>query len=843
MPLTSYTEMFTRKSREGRTFTKILVSAPAGLGKTTFVAKIAYDWATGVEGSPLKDISLLFVLNMRHISHTTDLEDAINAQIFPEDTQISRRELERLIKRYERSTTVILDAVDESVRHLYSHPDNCGTIVKLLQGKRFLSCRLLVTTRPWRISEITRECNVFAHFEIIGFNHDDINEYLNKYFDQDVGLKNSLIKYMKQNPLIAEIVSVPLMALLVCVYWKEIEEKKFPNRIGQLYSAIINIMHHHFTRKQSLLPPTPETEGVIQHLVCRMGKMALKGFWPPENRIVFTSEDISSATDVEKACEIGLISKEESRPSVISFRRQTTLTFFHKTCGEKCAGDYMASLADENPNVLVSKLRQLKTIADALSVEFILQFACHANHKAADVIMKRLLNIFKSQIGELKAKLFVTEEIDFDETITIQQYYDICLRCNYEANCKNAFSHLLNNFFPEGKIYFFGISALTSVALGYYLAHPRSGCIRKIKLRPTTNADEPMPSISGVLNRLRANVLFGIKNIPLQEMHNICTEYIRKRPNMAASYKCQLSVMPAFMLINIQMWQACEHLPTAQESNIAPILASLQDTNLEELNIDGFQIGTTNIDQLLSTIQEGKLMHLLRLHVRSIGMNELQMQRLATGMKAMPDLILLDISYNKLQNCLTILSKSLPTMQSLQILSICEVSMSEYDMVKFAKNFSQFGSRLVELEMTGNPMNDRVASQLTKHLPIGKKLQALRIAVSGLSREYHNMLLPTLRHLCRLQELEIHQSQYTDDLMMSVADVMPSLPDLYDLMLTAFSTTTPQRVNSRTWQHFKAELQKKSKLKSLSLLHITFQEDDFTDLVLLCRTLEYKILW
>ncbi|XP_072043301.1 uncharacterized protein [Amphiura filiformis] len=232
MPLSSYDEMFTRRTREGYVYTKLLLSAPAGLGKTTLTAKIAYDWATQLEGSPLRDITLLFVINMRWIDHTSNLESIILNQILPRDTTITPDQVRSMIERYGDRVIVILDAVDESDRGLFNQVESYGNIVELLKGRVMSPCRVLVTTRPWRIAEITRMCKTFTQLELIGFNKEDVREYVRKFFHQKKNLGDSLIAHLDQNPLVDEIASKPLMALLVCIYWH------------LLFDAIINIMYH-----------------------------------------------------------------------------------------------------------------------------------------------------------------------------------------------------------------------------------------------------------------------------------------------------------------------------------------------------------------------------------------------------------------------------------------------------------------------------------------------------------------------------------------------------------------------------------------------------------------------
>ena len=895
MPLTSYTEMFTRKSIEGRLYTRFLLSAPAGLGKTTLTAKIAYDWATKAE-RVLKDIALLFVINMRSVDRTSNLEDVILSQIFPKDTTVTPSQIQSLIQRYSKSTIVILDAVDESDRKLYD-PLNRGTIVELLRGEILLSCKLLATTRPWRISEITKRCQNFAHVEICGFNKDDIREYINKFFSNDKDLRDSLIKHAKQNRLIDDIAYIPLMSLLICVYWKEVKEESIPHRVGQLYDAIINIMNDHYLRKQSFTASPPENDdddddddddaaaaaaaaadddddddddGDIQELVCRMGKMALEGFWPPENRVVFTPGEMSSSDDVEKACKIGFLSKQESRPSIIktSGRKKTTLTFFHKTCGEKCAGKYLASLAKQNTEELKSKLSRLKTVQDALSVRLILQFACSSSTKAADLIIRRLTDIFNSDksLGTQKMMMHTFERLELKETLMIQDFFDLCLRCNYEADCKAEFNDLLKGFFPvkpvlfdeNGQpastglsVLFLGISAFTSVALSYYLSNSQPGHW-SITLRPAAHPCDIYVMDYGPLVNIMKQAQREINHLAVKVIQNICREYIDKHPDMHETNKSTVNWSPSLLLSQIRMWQACEGLPTAEESDVGPIFKSTKQICVEELDLTSFNVPESNIDQLLKMIRKGNLSHLLGLKLGMTSMNENQMRCLARELKKMPDLQLLDVSQAQANMAagqsnggVAVLAESLPSMKSLHKLYVDNVAASAQDMARFVQKFPEFASQLIELRMTSVPtkngfiMNDSNASQLTMHLPIANRLRKFVINLDFLSLSTQNNLLSALIHLTRLFELQIFFFQYPNDVVTQISHVMQSLPGLVLLALSSVEMFK-HSVDSKTWRQFKAALLNTNMLTELRLLHLAFKKDDLTDLVSVCREKRYQ---
>ena len=844
IPLNSLDEIFTRKTDEGQVYKKLLIAAPAGFGKTTTMAKIAYDWASGAKESSLADIRLLFVINMRWVDHTCDLEDVILSQLFPNDTQINAKQLLNCIADLESKAVIILDAVDESDRHLFGHPESSGSVVKLLTGKILISCRLIVTTRPWRVSEIVNACKTFIRLDLGGFSREDVKKYICQFFNAKKELGESLLKYIKQNGVIADVSSVPLMTLLICMYWRETNAEEIPNRIGELYDAIFNIMHAHLqSKKEATNGENAGTSIDLGLLKQRLGKMALEGLWPPENRLVFSTDEVSDQEVVAEACNMGLLSKQEAsvqtrrlftRKHPVSNYGKAKLTFFHKSGQEKCAGEYFAHLVDNNPEELESRLATVTTMQEALSIQLVLRFASGQNPHAVRKILQRLMEIFGSESQSIIADYY-KEGLELVDTLKIQQFLEMCLSCNYEAHCRDEFNNLLADLFPMGQVYFLGISSSTALALGYYMENSQPGDIKSLTLRPIAHAGN-IVNPTGPLWKLKEKAQTGINQLTLSKMQEICKEYFTKyHGSVHEINEWHARQAPADAVSCIQVWQACQDLPTAEETNISPIITSLRHTHIESLDLTSCKIGD-NVNQLSEMIEEGHMSHLLELRVSNIGLVDDQMERLAKAIKHMPDLTVIDTSNNYPSGkSLQFIAESLTVAKSVRTLHVHNMSATVQVMSTFAEKFVEFGSQLKELRVEGNYMNDAVASRLESNLPVARQLQQLWITVYDLSRKHHHQLVLTMRQLSRLRKLNIYHSQYPDNLLMSAADVMESLPDLVALALSVHPDTPPQ-VSSTTWKHFNTKLQCVEKLKGLDLLRIAFEKDDFMEFVQVCRT-------
>ena len=863
IPLTSHNEIFTRKSDEGYFYTKMALSAPAGLGKSTISAKIAYDWATG-SAECFKDIALLFVLSMRGVNHDSELENVISRQLLSEDTGVDTGQLLSVLAKLEEKVIVILDAVDEADRGLFDHPECSGSIVKLITGTILLSCRLIVTTRPWRLTQITGSCAEYIHLELHGFSKPDVVMYIRKFFARadHSDLRESLIKYLDLNELIAGVAFAPLMALLICLFWKETSGKEVPKRITHLYDAVINIMYDHYLSKQKL--PSSSSSGTsetthVDTIVKHLGKSALKGLWPPQNDIILSLDDDTSPEVVLEAKAIGLISVNEAQESSQRLKFQkggmrrkvnpsatksTVFTFFHKSGQEKCAGEYLASLAalpnQPSAESIESYLKGLRSVQDAHSVQLILRFASGASPDAAGLILERLLEIFRSQLLPIIDQYYA-ETLDLERAQEVQLFVELCLRCNYEAEAGSRFLDLITELFPKGHINFLGLSAFTAVALQYFMLHASQHSIRSAILRPLAHiGDNIWPT--GPLWKVHQDARQAVRNMPPDKMKEICREYFENHTGPVHSYNQGIaSRAPANLVAFIQVWQACEKLPS-DESNISHFIKDLDRMKqLTRFSITGFKV-CSQLSVLLDHIDARRLGGcLLEMKVGNTGLTSDQTERLAQLLDKLPCLQILDMSYNEGGHAIRYMSEKLPALESLQQLGVNHLKAPAEDMLLFAERFPQFGSKLTKLYINGNGMNDSVAAKLSEHLQSARDMRTLRIRVGDLSREFHNRLVSSFRHLPKLQEVRTYNSRHVNDLVDSVAGIMTSVPDIRALILHTASDAEPL-VDRGIWKNFREKLPSARCLKRLDLSHVALSLEDFQDLIVFCRRMEYTML-
>ena len=320
---------------------RIVVFAAAGKGKTTAVAKLAYDWAHCVQGSPLSNLPLLFILKLRNVHREASLGQAITSELLPDVEDLTPSSLETFIKNNQKLCWVILDGLDEYSGSLDPSDDiQNSNIVQMLQFTILRELRVLVTSRPHVEKDLMQGDipNYYTKMELEGFSKDNSRNYIAKFFGNDVNGEN-LKTHLEQNDVINELVLTPLFCMMVCYLWRENllcgidTQTKLFNNIIVFFWQHVQAKGRKYSRER--LDQTLES----------LGKVALEGFLDNSNKLIFTSDDFKRCPEaVTDGCTLGLISQTKSyqwtplQPQT----EKTRIEFYHKLAQEHCAAIYLA---------------------------------------------------------------------------------------------------------------------------------------------------------------------------------------------------------------------------------------------------------------------------------------------------------------------------------------------------------------------------------------------------------------------------------------------------------------------------------------------------------------------
>ena len=528
---------------------------------------------------------------------------------------------------------------------------------------------------------------------------------------------------------------------------------------------------------------------------------------------MFTENDIGATCGrqcLEESRQVGILCKKGHR----------SLQYFHKSGQEFCAGCFLSS----HPKNLATYLENITSFKDALSVNLVLKFASRSK-SAAGMIIKKLVSIFES---EFQPQEYYDENLAFDDTRPIQQFIELCLECNFEADAKDRFVSILRNLFVDGNALFYGISTKVSISLAYFISFCDREGITSVTLRPIAHSSHPFIGKGPTYDMYRTH-LASMKNNSTEEIHQITEQFKADHPDLHEQWQNLSSDQLAAYLPCIQ---ASEGMPSISETDISTLFLSFRDINLRTLNISDFTLGD-NFDHLIDSIKNGDMKSLLKLHAKLTASQPEQMTTLATNLPNVSQLESLDISWNKVEPGVSLptLATNLKHCKSMRELLVNNMQASADDMLALAQVLP---STLTRLAIHRNKINDAVALCLIASLP--KTLAQLAISVGNLSIGKHDELLSSIHtKLIGLQWLSIRDSPYPADLVKHGGLALRSCTRLVRLILESTCHDHDDFIPSDSLKVFLDGLQAAVKIKIVKLYGIKLDKEGFQTVRELCR--------
>ncbi|XP_041467458.1 uncharacterized protein LOC121417788 [Lytechinus variegatus] len=378
----------------GRLPSRILISAPAGVGKTTAVAKMAYDWAQEEKESALEQLPLLFVVKFRNTGQRTSIGEAIKTQLLSDVHDLTPDGIESFIRENQEICHIILDGLDE-----YAGISSLNNIVSVIRCDEFPQCRVLITTRPHLESYFNQDDlpRVYTKMWIEGFSLESSREYIDRFFtlsssDQK---RDELKEYLNDQPLIDELVKTPLFCLMICHLWSEDQLGSDVSTQTDLFDNVNKFLMYHANTRSGLT----FTHKNLNEMVEEIGRVALYGLLDDSKKLIFTPRDFRRVPRIlDKACELGIVSKTTVPITSLPQSDETTSTqieFYHKLAQEHSAGKFIAT---ETWRLLlclrVSKLDRIlwKINSNIGDYEQLIRFAAGTNRHLGIRIMEALLS-------------------------------------------------------------------------------------------------------------------------------------------------------------------------------------------------------------------------------------------------------------------------------------------------------------------------------------------------------------------------------------------------------------------------------------------------------------------
>ncbi|XP_035691621.1 NACHT, LRR and PYD domains-containing protein 12-like [Branchiostoma floridae] len=471
---------------------RILIEGNAGIGKTTEVSKLALDWAEG-RSSVLEKYDLVFPIALRKVGESQSLTNCIFDQLLPEDVPFQESDLETYLKGNDR-VLIILDGFDEWVIH------EGHDVTKLLTGKIFRDCCLLVTTRPSHTSQLHRLMRAYmrpdTQVEITGFSQDNIRTYVHRFFTGDEAKAAALVSKMDSSLIPTGILATPILLLLTCMMWEEKQDLVFGGRIFPLYDELVSFTIRRHCVRNNVGSDKGIPDSIRDAFLCA-GALAFNGLI--ENRLVYSKDDVVKYCGEDSLQELVLLGILHRQQSPSRLNPSDQFSFSHKTMQEYFAGLHFAKrLQDETTEKSILNT-YLKTAQSVRDLENMVIFACAKLGPEADVILSHFVKIYQEEVehsssgrrppfsyfshSEYSKCRVAGNEEEFLSPFQLaffryQTYMEIALLCFYESGC---LSRVENIFLAKGVIQFSYAGPRVYNALEHVLNEIPPRSLRSIK--------------------------------------------------------------------------------------------------------------------------------------------------------------------------------------------------------------------------------------------------------------------------------------------------------------------------------------------------------------------------
>ena len=362
---------------------RILVQGETGIGKSTFVKKLAVDWAelddatTGDQQKDiLKKIELLVVVNLKEVSKCQSLKDVISqSSIFARKDKYLTDSLLNYISNNEDKVLLVFDGYDEY---------RCGIkseIYDIFRGNELRNCRVLITTRISKADELRAFKDM--HAEITGFSEEDREAFMSRMLGGEAEAIE-LSHHLFQQKL-EDLAKVPLLLLFFCNLWKKGKSKSFPESKTKLYLAMIQYVLDYNQGKDC-----PAHFGKVhdfKDVLAEIGKVALECLLKDDH--VFEYDQLSAAVLCDDSLIIGLLQVTQYAENL---RPAGMVSFIHKSIQEFLAAWFVTYRCFPEGN-LGGIEQHCPTFEDCETLDNVFQFVCGLSDNGAVKVFQHLTSV------------------------------------------------------------------------------------------------------------------------------------------------------------------------------------------------------------------------------------------------------------------------------------------------------------------------------------------------------------------------------------------------------------------------------------------------------------------
>ncbi|XP_072893968.1 NACHT, LRR and PYD domains-containing protein 3-like [Hemitrygon akajei] len=781
------------KSKSG---SSAAVAGVAGIGKTTMVQKIVYDWATGKIYQQFQFVFSFKFRDLNTINCTINLANLVLI-FYPYLGNV----LKSLWKNPE-GLLFIFDGLDEfndridfadsrrntEPRSTCTDPEfRCKVpdiVYSLIQHKLLPGCSVLVTTRPTAL-HLLKKAEIRVRAEILGFSGEERKEYFIRHFE-DQTVAEAVFKHVEENEILYTMSYNPsycwILALTLGPFFTQNvrDPQRVPKTITQLYSYYIyNILKNHGREIEN-----------PRDVLLRVGQMAFRGV--AEKKIVFTDGDlinyILQPSQFLSGFLMELLEREDSALSVV-------YTFPHLTIQEFVAA--VAQFLNPHPGDILKFLTKAHNTSDG-RFEVFLRFVAGLSNPMTVRGLEEFLGPFPYQTT-CRVIDWVKEEVKRQSGNT-----------ESEAGKRSLLNTLHYLFESQNR----------------GLAQDTLESVETLSFSGMTLTPIDCAVLSHAIGFCDT-----IKLLDLENCHIQCEGIQRLGPGLHKGQELRLGENKLGDS-GVKLVSAALPNPECKIQKLelgyvgltdcgAEDLASALSTNqtLTELNLSGNELGDSGVKLVTAALRKSEC-KIQKLWLYGVGLTDSGAEDLASALSTNQTLTELELSGNELGDSgVKLVSASLRNPEcKIQKLELVDVGLTDSGTDDLASAL-RTNSSLTELGLSGNELGDSGvklvsaalrnpeckiqklglygvgltdsgAEDLASALSTNQTLTELDLSVNELGDSGVKLVSAALRNPeCKIQKLELRDVGLTDSGAEDLVSILSTNPSLTELYLASNSLT------------------------------------------------------
>ena len=404
-----------------------------GIGKTVFTKKAAFDWSQQKYQETIGAFELVLLIRLRDVCNLDDVPSIFKAsQLLANDGKISVNDLYDYVLNHQEKVLLILDGYDE-----YSAGEQ-SPVDEIWKRNQLSDCCVIVTSRQMTTDKLREPSD--AQFEINGFDDERQQEFARRFLKDEDDVRKFRGYLWEQH--VQDLAEIPLLLLILCLLWKEKDQKELPKKRVEIFNQFVKTLFHHMREKQS-------AESVFNYEdysdeLYELGRLAFEALM--NDNLYFPRSELPNYDLIERLIEVGLFQVL----NMSSLNPEKGVYFIHKSLQEYLAASFLKEeLILSKKNESTNSLSKLDSVEKILKMNEVLKFAIDLSEEAAREIVIHLTKMAANEEG-LTKYIFDSEapsEEDFSEdqrnflTLSTELFF----YCSAETK-RNLFPTFLSSF-------------------------------------------------------------------------------------------------------------------------------------------------------------------------------------------------------------------------------------------------------------------------------------------------------------------------------------------------------------------------------------------------------------